>query len=624
MRKGTFDPYGTVMAEIRELRTEKNLILVIEDLHWADMASLKLLNQLSRSLCDAGVFLLVTSRVEPDGYLQRSAEELLLSGLDESAVLELLSAILGTAEGSEDKVFSDFLLETTGGNPLLLTELIVHSLETGIVGRNRNESWFLNRRFDQILSDNAESFLQARLTNLETDEKFILQIASVLGSGFEADLLNEICSRLGNKSSKIILSRLLNLGFLHSYEDGSFHFLNSLLAEAVYDSILDENRIIMHSLAAEVLTERLDPDDTKTGAITLSRHLIESETSENAIPWLFSALEQCLEAADINRAEIISTELHKRINDNSEHSSLLAYSDMRLNMLMGKFQLVCNTADKIKAAFSGDKLAKIYAMLASAKENLGVPLRDVLKDYMLAIEKAEISGDKNTIANCLGAAGAVNVSLGRKNEALSDLNRALQYEDLLETKSLATLHGNMGILMQRTGSLADAFVHYRKTYELGKKCGDASIEANALAYMGQVEINMGDKDAGILKYREALAIHRKSGNIRGECIVLGNLGGTLARFGEAENAIEALERAIRIAKEIGHTRGIMAFHANIGLACKLDGQYRKAEKHLRDALIMIRKTGDKRALAVCHLNLSGVLAKVMQTQEAIDEARRAF
>ncbi|MCK5133482.1 MAG: tetratricopeptide repeat protein [Candidatus Sabulitectum sp.] len=624
MKKGTFDPYGKVIAEIRRLRSEENLILVIEDLHWADAASLKLLDQLSRTFTDAGIFLIVTSRDNPQGYLLESSEKLAIEGLDEKSIIKLLKSILGAPEGAEDQRFADFLMESTGGNPLLLTELVVHAVETGIIGRNLNNTWFLDEKLDHVVSDTAESFLQARLSILKPDEKFALQVAAVLGNGFQENLFSEVFSSLGKKSARLLLSRLLNMGFLTTHQDESFHFLNSLIAETVYNTILKGNREIIHLKAAEVLSADLNPEAKKALSITLSRHWIESESGEEAVPWLLSAMQQCLDVADVNRAENLSLEIHKRISNDSEYSIKSGYLDMRLHILMGKFQLALETAEKIKTSFEGRLLAIIFHSMAKARENLGMPLKDVLKDYILGVETAELAGDKNTAANCLGAAGAVHLALGRRKEALSTLNRALEYEDSLDTMAQAVLHGNMGILMQRTGSLADALSHYSKAYELGKKCGNMNVVANSLAYMGHVEIDMGKKDEGIKKYREALAIHRIAGSRRGECIILGNLGGALARFGEAQNAIEALKRAIHIAEEIGHTRGVMTFHANIGLAYKLTGQYDKAEKHIRESMEMIERTGDKRALAVCHLNLSGVLSKLWKTQEAIDEARRSL
>ncbi|MCK5036638.1 MAG: hypothetical protein KAS73_12145 [Candidatus Sabulitectum sp.] len=624
MKKGTFDPYGTIMAEVRRLRSTGNLVLVVEDIHWADKASVKLLNQLSRAFIDAGVFLIVTSRDDIDGYLEGSAEKILMRNFTRRTVLSLLKSILGTAEKAEDQRFADFLMMRTSGNPLLLIESILHASETDAIGRNLSNSWFIDKKLQGVLSEASESSLQARLSILTAAEKFALQVASVLGEGFNGDLFSKLFTGLGRRSAKQLLSRLLNTNFLTTDDNGSYQFLNSFMAETVYDTILPENKIVIHRNAAELISEGISPDQNSAISISISRHFIESGSGEESLPWLLSAMKQYLDVTELNKAESLSCEIQKRLSKESNYSDLSGYLDMRLYILMGKFQLALSTAERILPFFEGRKLGMIYHVIAQSRENLGMPLKEVVQDYILAAETAEAAGDRNNAASGLGAAGAVFASLGRKDEALSALNRALKYENSLDTRSLAKLHGNMGILMQRTGSLADALLHYRKTYEMGRKCGDSSLEANALAYMGHIEISMGEKEKGISKFREALAIHRNTGNKRGECITLGNLGGTLARFGEAQNAVVALKNAIMLAKEIGHTRGLMTFHANLGLAFKLEGNYAKAEKHIRESMDMIKKTGDKRALAVSHLNLSGVLSSLMRIREALDEARRAF
>ncbi len=621
MKQGTFDPYGTIMSKIRELRTSHNLIIVIEDLHWADPASLKLLNQLGRSLCDAGVFLLLTSRTNLNANLEASSEKLIISGLDRQCALCLLESVLGSPEGLEGERFADFLMLRTGGNPLLITELILHAVEAGIIGRDSENNWYLDKNPDLIISNKSESLLHARLSILRPGESTALQIASVLGNGFKEYHFNLIYSKLVRRSGNITLSKLKNTGFINTDIDGHFNFTNSITLETVYETILEENKKVIHRIAAEVLSENLTPGEETTRAISLARHWTESGSGDEAVPWLFLAMEQCLDAGDVKKSETHSLALHERIGNGSPYLKRLQYFDMRLYMITGKFQLAIDLAEKIKPLFHGRELAQIYSFLAQARENLGMPLKEVLKYYILAAETAESSGDKNIAAGSLGAAGAVYLALGKRTEALSALNKALEYEAFLDTPALARLHGNMGILMQRSGSMKDALTHYSRTHELGKKCGNMSIEANSLAYMGQVNINMGKKSEGIEKYREALTIHRRTGNKRGECITLGNLGGQLARYGESENAIENLERAIHLAEEIGHTRGIMSFHSNISLAYKQAGQYKKAERHIRKSLDMIKKTEDRGALAIGHLNLSGVLSKMGRIKKAIDEAR---
>jgi len=624
MGADSFDPYSTVMSEIKTMRADGNLIIAVEDVHWADSASMKLLDQLSPAICDAGAFLIVTSRTELEGCLGASALKLCLTGLDEAAVCSMLTGMLGSPDGREGLKFTEFIMDRTAGNPQLVLELTLHAVETDIIGRNRDCSWYVSKNPYELVSRSEESYLLARFNMLEPREKFALQVAAVLGSGFEENLFQEVYYRLTRGSGMIALSRLQNTGFLSTAGNGIYTFANSAMLEACYGTISGTNKALIHKEAAETLLQNSGSEENSSLALTLSRHCIESGSGENAIPWLFSAMEQCIDAADLIRAETLSRELQNRVTTDSPLFVKLNYLDMRLFMVMGKFRLAMDIALNIRDRFTGCELALIHSCLGQARENMGLPLRDALEDYSAAIELAESSGDRNTAANCLGASGALYLSLGKPVKALDSLGRALKYRDSLDTMTLAKLHGNMGILMQRTGSLEDAMIHYSRTHELGKRCGNMNIEASALVYMGQVEINMGRKTEGIKKYSEALTIHRKAGNKRGECITLGNLGGQLARYGETENAIDTLEKAIKIGEEIGHTRGIMSFYLNIGLTYKIAGEYARAESYIRKSLEMMRDAGDKRALAVGHLNLSSLLAGMSRIHEAIDEARRSL
>ena len=621
MEKGTFDPYSTVMAQVRQITAENELVICIEDLHWADEASLKLLEQLSQSLCDTGAFIILSSRSKLDGAMKTRVETVTVNGLDSNSVRELLESVLGRPAGSESERFTAFLMSRTAGNPLLVIELVLHYMESGAIGREMNGCWFIHREPEDIIPLSAESFLQARMSTLNPDDRFALQVASALGDTFDETLFTEIFSVLGYDEGGITLARLTNMGFLNSTGDSTFAFSNSILSGTVYRTIVRENRTLIHKTAAEILSGRQEAEPARAGAIALARHWIEAESDERAVPWLMSALSQCLDLGDVIRAETLSRELHRRIHGESEQ---LEFNDARLHLIMGKFQVAHDSVSRIIHTLQGPDLASAYFLKAQAAENLGLPLKQAVSLYEKAASAAESSGDMNIKAQALSAAGSVYLAMGNRGKGLDSFSKALEHKDSLDTPSLAKLHGNMGILMHRTGSHEEALIHYGRTLELGRKCGSLSIEANALAFMGQVEINMGRRESGLGKYREALAIHRKAGNKRGECTTLGNLGGQLARFGETESAIQMLEKAILIAEEIGHTRGIMSFHSNLGLAYKMSGNYEKAEEHIRTAMKMIAKSGDKRAMAVAHLNLCTVLSKMNRIGDAVEEAKRAL
>lgn len=621
MEKGNFDPYGTIMTAVRQLTAEREVIVCIEDLHWADEASLKLLEQLFQAICDAGAFLLLSSRTGPGGTLENRSEKLTVSGLPSSAVRILVESILGRPVAGESARLAKILMERTAGNPLFVTELVLHSFETGAVGRETSGHWFIRKEPDDIVPLSAESFLQIRTSSLNPGEHFALQVASALGNSFTGETFVGVFSSHGYDSGEMILARLVNTGFLNEDEYSTFFFPNSVLPGTVYRSVIHENRVLIHRAAAEFLSARAEENPSGTAVMTLARHWMEAEYGEKAVPWLLKAMSQCLDLGDVTKAETLSGELHRRIDGESPP---LNFQDARLQLLMGKFQLAHDSINRIIHTLSGIDLAKACFMKAQATENLGLPLKEAISLYEMSAKVAQESKDMNTKAQALSAAGSLYLAVGNRQKSLDSFSSALEHRSFLDTPSLAKLHGNIGILMHRTGSHEEALNHYGKTLELGRKCGSLAIEANALAFMGQVEINMGKREKGFEKYRTALSIHRKAGNRRGECTTLGNLGGQLARFGNTEDAIDMLEQAIRIAEDIGHTRGIMSFHSNLGLAYKIAGNFLNAEKHIRTAMEMIVKSGDKRALAVAHLNLCTVLSNMNRLPEAVEEARRAL
>lgn len=332
-------------------------------------------------------------------------------------------------------------------------------------------------------------------------------------------------------------------------------------------------------------------------------------------------LEKHLDSANLQEAKVISDQLQNSVTGNNPLYTKYSILNLRLYLLSGKFQYVLDKAKHLEAHCPSKDIAKVSQYKAQAKENLNYPLEDVLDEYLNAATFAEKNKDFDTLANSLSSAGNSCIALGKKTMGISLLNKAMEQSDNLSMSSRAKLHGNMGILMQRTGSLSDAVFHYTKTIEISRLCGNTQVEANALSYLGHVQINMGEKELGIQNYETALSIHKQNGNRRGECITLGNLGGVQVRYNATEKAINNLKIAIQIAEEIGHTKGLITFRANLGLAYKLTGEFDTAYQHLKKSMELTKITQDKRALAICHLNIAGVLAATHKIHSAIDEAR---
>ncbi|HEU4921839.1 MAG TPA: adenylate/guanylate cyclase domain-containing protein, partial [Burkholderiales bacterium] len=225
------------------------LLLVVEDLHWADTASLEGLRLLADWLADRPLMLLATYRSSFEGIegTRAAHDEIKLGPLPAAEADNLLRAFFGETlpEGLHRQ-----LVERSGGNPFYLEELVRGLVERGALAREdgRWKSTAEPAKLD--IPPTIEGLLLSRIDRLETQVRVTLQEASVLGPVVEAGLFE----RIGGTPS--MLDKLCELGLLESCGAGSYAFIHALLHDVVYQNLLQRRRAELHGRAGAEL-ERL-------------------------------------------------------------------------------------------------------------------------------------------------------------------------------------------------------------------------------------------------------------------------------------------------------------------------------------------------------------------------------
>jgi DNA-binding SARP family transcriptional activator len=181
------------------------VLLVIEDLHWADQPTLTLLRRLLSSPRPSAMVILSTCRVDGIGQDQPVRELLAdlhrepnvlrldLTGLDVADVVELVRGIADTPPGIADAALADALKTTTNGNPFFITELVRGLAETGALvtehGRLRmSDGADPAARLPLSISET----LARRLRRIDADTRHCLGVAAVMGEEFDLDLVTEL------------------------------------------------------------------------------------------------------------------------------------------------------------------------------------------------------------------------------------------------------------------------------------------------------------------------------------------------------------------------------------------------------------------------------------------------
>lgn len=231
------------------------LLLMLDDLHWADRSSLRLLQHLMRRIADAPVLLAGTYRtteitrthplsdIRADLHREHRSEPLTLTALAADAVAALIAAITGTPPAPP---VADAIYQATEGNPFFVEEIIRHLHGQG---HDLREAW--SSPTDWGVPEGVRHVIGQRLSRLSQDANLMLQAGAVLGDGFSADVV-AAASGLAPAPLMDALDEALGAGLLREARDG-YHFTHALIRHTLDDTLNVARRQWLHLRAAVAL-----------------------------------------------------------------------------------------------------------------------------------------------------------------------------------------------------------------------------------------------------------------------------------------------------------------------------------------------------------------------------------
>ena len=286
----------------RERFSAQPTVLVFDDMHWSDAASIELLRQLLPLAGEIPLVLLCALRAERDApawQLKIAADqdfphrynEFSLRPLSAGDSDELVSRLLAIAEISD--ALREAILEKSGGNPFFIEEVVRTLIENGaVVSEERSDNGELKRywrsttegtEFD--IPDNLRSLVAARMDRLEEPTRATLQVASVIGRNFHRRVLQEVHD--GGTDVDQDVASLLRLELIREaarVPEVEYSFRNPLTQEAVYKTILLKRRREFHQRVG-VAMESLYADRLDGFYGLLAHHFALAKESDKAIEY---------------------------------------------------------------------------------------------------------------------------------------------------------------------------------------------------------------------------------------------------------------------------------------------------------------------------------------------------
>jgi ABC-type transport system substrate-binding protein/class 3 adenylate cyclase len=287
----TFEVVGQLFARLAE---DSPLVLVVEDLHWADPTSVLLLEQLLVLAEDAPVLLVLTLRPERDhaswALREHAGREFphLLREIDlvplGDADGELLEALVG--RGTLPAELERRLLATAEGNPFFLEELVRSLVDAGALVQTA-DGWRFDHDAEIEVPQTVEKVILARLDRLSPESHGVLTAASALGRRFALPLLEGVLEAPAGDA----LHDLQRLGLLRQsrrWPQPEYRFHHALIQETAYRTLLGASRARLHQRAAEWLEERYAGRETEVLGL-LAHHWHAAENVDKAVDYLLRA-----------------------------------------------------------------------------------------------------------------------------------------------------------------------------------------------------------------------------------------------------------------------------------------------------------------------------------------------
>ena len=265
--------FDSLAAFLRNCSTSRPLVLVLDDLHWADGSSLLLLEFLAREIASSRVLIVGTYRDDEVTGAHPFAQVLgglvrlpyfhrvQLGGLTEPEVGEFVAAKSGTTVSADVAATMHW---RTDGNPLFVSEVVGLFNPQEITG---DSAWA-----DELPLAVRETIVR-RLGRLSEACNLVLRMASVIGRDFEYSLLNELTPGLEEDEFVAALDEALDARLVESLPlgVGYYRFGHALIQEAIYDDISQVRRAREHGKIAETIV-RIYSVDLEEHAPILAHH----------------------------------------------------------------------------------------------------------------------------------------------------------------------------------------------------------------------------------------------------------------------------------------------------------------------------------------------------------------
>jgi DNA-binding SARP family transcriptional activator len=617
---------------LQELSPTQPMLIVLEDLQWADEVSLQLFQFMSqqRPRTTAPFLLIGTFRTEEVADNPALGTLLQDCGRDEAIVrLPLRPLIAAEVEqlvsllwpdlpaGFRTPHIRDMLLQAAGGNPLFTGEIL------------RELASVTELPGTLPIPPSLAELTTRRLNQLPASGRQVIESLAVLDRPAHFDLAQQISARTEEETLTAI-EMGLRWRLLLPDEKTRIGFCHDLFRTAVLDQLSQVRRTILHRRAAEILAQ------WGADAATLAHHWRQAgnEANEAQYAAIAGAEAAALYANDeaihyFERVLVLrpATTLWRQLGDVQKRigqwekaetayrqalalsqSANAAYEQACANLALGKLLVARGDYDAaevcLRQAENTFHQHDNQSELADTVNNQAI-IAYRQGDYATALEKYKVAaqideslGDKHGMVIRLGNMGLVHLMQSKLDQAQNLLEQSLQLARELDHKEyIANRLGNLGVVASNRGDYDGALHLYQQAVAIDQELGHTQSVARNVGNMGVEYYWKGDYQQAIAQWHQALAMEQEMGNRRGEARLLGNLGEVYQAFGHFAPAERYLALALQMDLAAEHRDAVARHTGNLAVVYQRQELWQQAAQWVQPAIVIMRQLNDLKHLS---------------------------
>lgn len=616
---------------------EHPLLLLLEDAHWMDEASLGLTLAVCRVFAQMPVLLLLVHRpptrdddpLLPDLFALPNHHHLSLNELSPEAVTALIHHRL---QGQTTFLTQALIQAQAQGNPFFIEELVDALRETGKLVCQDDGVWTLSDQVINALSeaqcltrsdtggwtlipdaplsaadlgipDSVHGVVLSRIDRLPEEHKLTLKVASVIGRIFELDVLAQIHpARVTVEAlqEQIRMAEARDFTRLEVPQPRlAYIFKHSVTQEVAYSTLLESQQRNLHRAVGETL-ERLQPDAVEKMAYHFSRSGVRDKTliylekaaykaqreyaSETALSYYVQAL-ALEERWEWRRGQVEI--LHTLGRREEQHAALQALDAVA-------------SAPRFVTGSLWGHYYEIVGNYEQARQSVVCGLAD-----------CRSRGDRTSEARCLAQLGSIAYRQGEYEQAMTSYTQA---RELFERgtqaaqtdedgRTLVAVLNGLGSVYLQQGSFEQARTCCEQALQVSHANGNKQGEADVLNNLGAMFFYERRFAEALTHYRQALVLHRAIGDRAGEGAILGNMAQVFQIMGDYAQASDYLSSALAIQQAIGNRWNEINNWNDLGLLYQELGKRDRAQACLQRGLQLSQEIGDEAGQAYILANL---------------------